>query len=232
MRGAIVKRVNQLRSIGGPFSWACAAIVAVGCGGPAYEYDSVVTGTVTVDGELAKTGTVTFHPVEQGRPAMGRVHSDGSYSLRTGQGDLSQVDGGTIASGEYLVTARIVGPSPEGAATAEGGPPKPGPSLIAAKYRDKETTDLRYTVKPGEQVIVLNLERPEPAAEVTTDEPADDSAPDGPTGDTATQEPPAENAPDGAAPRAVEPPAEEPAPSDDAVEEPAEKPATSETQAL
>jgi len=138
-----------------------------GCGGPAYEYDSVVTGTVTIDGELANSGTVAFHPVKEGRPAIGRIDSDGSYSLRTGQGDLKQVDGGTVMSGEYLVTANITAPSAEGAVVAEGGPPIPGPSLIASKYAQKSTTDLRFTVKPGPQVIVLNLERaePEPPAE-------------------------------------------------------------------
>ena len=142
-------------------------ITAQGCGGPAYEYDSVVTGTVTVDGDLAKSGTVAFHPVKEGRPAIGRIHPDGSYSLRTGQGDLTQVDGGTVMSGEYLVTVNITAPPAEGAVVAEGGPPIPGPSLIAAKYAQKSTTDLRFTVKPGPQVIVLNLERaePEPPAE-------------------------------------------------------------------
>lgn len=140
-----------------------------GCGGPAYEYDSIVTGTVTIDGELAKSGTVTFHPVDKGKPAIGRIHSDGSYSLRTGQGDLRQVDGGTVVPGEYLVTVSITGPPVEDETFAEGGPPRPGPSLIASKYAQKSTTDQRFTVKPGPQVIVLNLEGAEP------EPPADES---------------------------------------------------------
>jgi len=135
-----------------------------GCGGAAYEYDSIVTGTVTIDGELAKTGTVAFHPVGKGRPAIGRIHPDGSYSLRTGQGDLSQPDGGTVMSGDYLVTVNVNAPPAKGAVVGEGGPPIPGPSLIASKYAQKSTTDLRFTVKPGKQVIVLNLEGAEPAS--------------------------------------------------------------------
>jgi hypothetical protein len=153
--------------------WMASCIVgislaAMGCGGAAYEYDSVVTGTVTIDGNLANTGTVTFHPVKSGRPAMGRIHSDGSYSLRTGQGDLSQVDGGTVKSGEYLVTASITAPPAEGAVTGEGGPPIPGPSLVASKYRQRDTTDLRLTVKPGTQVITLDLEPAEADQESDT----------------------------------------------------------------
>ena len=154
-------------------------VTAHGCGGPAYEYDSVVTGTVTVDGELANSGTVTFHPVKEGRPAIGRIHPDGSYSLRTGQGDLKQEDGGTVMSGEYLVTVNITAPPAEGAVVAEGGPPIPGPSLIASKYAQKGTTELRFTVKPGPQVIVLNLEGPEP-------EPPADESPESPDREEAT----------------------------------------------
>jgi hypothetical protein len=132
-------------------------LLASGCGGPAYKYDAVVTGTVTIDGELAKSGTITFHPVSKGQAALGRINPDGSYSLRTGQGDLSNADGGTVSSGEYVVTASITTPAASGEAIREGGPPKPGPSLIDKKYATKDTTDLRYTVKPGEQVIVLEL---------------------------------------------------------------------------
>lgn len=145
-------------------------LLAAGCGGPAYEYDAVVTGTVTVDGELARSGTVTFHPAKKGPAATGRINPDGSYSLRTGQGDLSQADGGTVASGEYVVTASITAPRPSGEAIREGGPPKPGHSLIDKKYATKDTTDLRYTVKPGQQVIVLELKGAE--AEAATESAA------------------------------------------------------------
>jgi hypothetical protein len=138
-------------------------LIVVGCGGPAYEYDSIVTGTVTVDGELATAGTVTFHPVKDGIPAVGRIHPDGSYSLRTGQGNLRESDGGTVIPGEYLVTVSVTAPPVDGAVIGEGGPPIPGPSLISRRYAQKETTDLRLTVKAGPQVIVLNLDPAEPA---------------------------------------------------------------------
>jgi hypothetical protein len=174
-------------------------VVMPGCGGAAYEYDSFVSGTVTIDGNLANSGTVTFHPVKEGKAAIGRIHSDGSYSLRTGQGDLRQVDGGTLMPGEYLVTASITGPPTEGAVLAEGGPPIPGPSLIASKYAQKGTTDLRVTVKPGRQVIVLNLDPAEPqpadgeSAESPAAEAAVESEADGE--DTAAKTPPASSAP-------------------------------------
>lgn len=151
------------------FTYAALALfVAAGCGGPANKYDSVVTGTVTIDGELANSGTVTFHPTNGGKMAIGRIHPDGSFSLRTGQGDLRKVDGGTVEPGEYIVTVSINGPPVEGSQVIEGAPPIPGPSLVAAKYASQATSDLKRTVKEGSQVIILELERAEmaPPAEV------------------------------------------------------------------
>jgi hypothetical protein len=148
---------------------ALVLLVAAGCGGAANKYDAVVTGTVTVDGELAKSGIVTFHPVDEGNVAIGRIHPDGSYSLRTGQGDLQQVDGGTVEPGEYIVTVSVTAPPTAGARVGEGGPPIPGPSLVAAKYSSKDSSDLRRTVKAGPQVMILELE----AAEIVP--PADEA---------------------------------------------------------
>lgn len=147
-----------------------AVLVLAGCGGPAYKYDAVVTGRVTVDGELAKSGTVTFHPVSGGKIAIGRINADGSYSLRTGQGDLREVDGGTVVPGAYIVTVSITGPPVP--SVIEGAPPSAGPSLVASKYAMHDTSDLKRTVKSGEQVINLELEAAEPPPP-TADESAD-----------------------------------------------------------
>lgn len=144
---------------------ALGVMFAAGCNGPANKYDAVVTGTVTIDGELANNGTVTFHPIDDGKVAVGRIHPDGSYSLRTGQGDLNEVDGGTVVSGDYIVTVSVTGPSEPDARVGEGGPLIPGPSLVAAKYASQDTSDLKRTVKPGPQIFVLELEKAEPKVE-------------------------------------------------------------------
>lgn len=156
---------------------ATALLIVAGCGGAANEYDSVVTGTVTIDGDLAESGTVIFHPVEGGVPAIGRIHTDGSYSLRTGQGNLKEVDGGTVKSGDYVITVSINGPPVESEQKIEGAPPLPGPSLVAARYGSNETSDLKQTVKAGNQVIVLELEGAEPVIEEESQ--ADPSAEEG-----------------------------------------------------
>lgn len=159
-------------------------------------YNATVSGTVTIDGILAEAGTVTFHPVAGGQPAIGSIYSDGSYSLRSGQGDLSDPDGGGIASGGYVVTVAInAPPSAEEVVSDEadkvisvGGPPVPGPSLVAAKYRSKATSNLEHIVKPGANVFVLNLE-----AATSDDVAADDEEGNG------TEVVPAETEPTGEA---------------------------------
>jgi len=188
---------------------ALALIVAAGCSGAANEYDATVTGKVTVDGELAKSGTVTFHPVgDDGKAAIGLIHPDGSYSLRTGQGDLDEVDGGTVVSGDYIITVSVTGPPVDDVKFAEGGPPTPGPSLVATKYASKETSDLKRTVDPGGQVVNLELE----AAEIveSSDEAADSEGSDE-TAEAEPAAPPAEPTTDPATPPTEQSPSTEPA---------------------
>src|SRR4029077_12624390 len=181
---------------------------ALGCGGAAHTYDGVVTGTVTIGGELAKDGSITFHPVDkQGKIAAGRIYSDGSFSLRTGQGDLRQRDGGTVVPGEYVVTVAIQGTHAEGKTVGAGGPPVPGPSLVAAKYASAETSPLHYTVRAGENVFALDLDRAqsgdEPPSDVAQPPSADSMQPGNtqaaPTVDAANGSEPAHTAIDSGA---------------------------------
>jgi len=132
-------------------------LACLGCGGPSSSYDATVEGTVTVDGQLAKRGRVVFHPLDEGPVAYGNIFPNGSYSIRVGQGDLSDVDGGEVPSGDYIVTVVVNMPSSEGEAVSDGGPPKPAARVTAAKYADKATSDLRAAVKPGRNVVPLEL---------------------------------------------------------------------------
>ena len=169
---------NRIRSSLGSFARLFAVmIVGVlgGCYRPANEYDATVTGNVVVDGQLADRGTVTFHPVKGGPPAVGQILSDGSYSLRTGQGDLTKADGGTVPPGEYIVTVVVTGPPVE-VPELPGTPPKGGPRLMAAKYASTETSDLKLKVQPGENLFVLELEPVEPVEESSDESPSHDSS--------------------------------------------------------
>jgi hypothetical protein len=168
-----------------PIAGLVATLIAAaaGCTGPANEYESVVTGTVLVNGELARSGTITFLPQDkQGKIAIGRIYPDGSYSLRTGQGDLRESDGGTVVPGEYLVTFSIHGPSQENT-EAPGGPPISGPLLIDDKYTNGEASDLHRTVKPGENIFTFDLKAARPAEEESPESDPDAVSDDEPTSD-------------------------------------------------
>jgi hypothetical protein len=129
-------------------------VPCVGCGGA----DATVQGTVTIDGQLAPRGAVMFHPIDDGPTAYGTISENGTYVLRIGQGDRSDLDASQIHSGDYIVTAVVGTPPIRDEKLAEGEPPQPGPRLTAAKYANKDTSDLRVTVKPGTNVVPLELE--------------------------------------------------------------------------
>lgn len=151
---------------------ASICLLAVGCGAPA-QRDATVTGTVLIDGQLAENGTVTFHPVAGGPSASGGIRDDGSYSIRTGQGDLSTGDSGSLNSGEYKVTIVVRAPSSE--TNNNGAPPPAGPPLTASKYASQATTDLKRTVKPGENLFVFELDGVD--TQQASEDEADDAQP-------------------------------------------------------
>jgi hypothetical protein len=160
----LMKRVSSL---------GCLLVAAIiGCGGP----DATVQGTVTVGGEIAHQGTVQFHPVKGGPTAYGNIADNGSYSLRVGQGDLSDPNAGMVQSGEYIITVVVNMPSTRNQALGEAGPPEPGARLSAEKYATKESSNLHATVNPGANVVPLELDR---ATAEVNDEAVADGAVDG-----------------------------------------------------
>lgn len=84
--------------------------VLSGCSKSPYDL-APVTGTVSVDGQPLPDGQVMFAPratsgsAKAGKPALGNVRADGTFSLST----YSDGDGAVV--GEHLVT--LYGPAPE-----------------------------------------------------------------------------------------------------------------------
>ena len=125
---------------------AALSLFVSGCSGGG----GTVSGTVTLDGTPIQGGVVTFHPVGEGPSAIGAVKKDGTYEVTIGNQTA-------IPPGEYLVTVDY------GEATTSEpgpGPPKPPPvpkRITPDKYANKDTTDLRVTVKAGSNKIPLEL---------------------------------------------------------------------------
>lgn len=165
--------MTNFRHRSGNIAGTIALAALVGCGGASSKYDANVQGSVTIDDELAHGGSVTFTPLKKGPTAVGTIADDGSYSLRIGQGDVGSPDSSEIPAGEYVVTAMITGTPAPREPDAAAGPPPAGPKLIADKYGSRDTSDLKFEVKQGPNIIVLKLDGPwanPPAEEEAVDE--------------------------------------------------------------
>jgi hypothetical protein len=130
----------------------CWLLAITGCGGA---YDSTASGVVALDGKTVPRGIVSFHPVSGGPAAYAMIGEDGSYSIRTGR------ESG-LPAGEYEVSV-TANEASTAAQTLKGGPPPPGKAITPAWYRMKETSGLRFTVKPGKNEINLELTSQPPA---------------------------------------------------------------------
>jgi hypothetical protein len=134
--------------------WQVLLAACVGCS----DSGTTVQGTVTIDGQIARQGTVQFHPVEEGPTAYSTVSANGSYALRVGQGNLNDPNAGEVPPGEYIVTAVVNMPSVKDETSGGSHPPLPGARLTAEKYSSKDTSDLRVTIKAGQNIVPLDLE--------------------------------------------------------------------------
>jgi hypothetical protein len=141
----------------------------VGCG-DGKDQNAVVQGRVTIDGQLAEQGTVTFHPQGGGAIAYGTIHKDGSFAMQIGQGRVTNLDQSEIYPGKYIATVVINAPSTPDKEKGEGAPPIPGVRITSAKFSNKDTSGLNFTIKPGLNVIDIPVERatPEEIAALTT----------------------------------------------------------------
>lgn len=141
-----------------PYALLLAFATTLGCS-QGDQNDAAVQGNVTIDGVLASRGTVTFFPAKGGPVAVGQIHPDGSYSLRTGLNAGGSPDDAKIRPGQYVVTVMVTGePAAAELHKADGSPPIAGPRLTSIKYASKETSGLHFDIKPGLNMVALELE--------------------------------------------------------------------------
>ncbi len=98
----------RFRPVAALFVQATILLTLAGCGGDDFSLGKV-TGTVTCEGKPVTQGAVAFTPVATGsasmvgKPAMGRIGSDGAFELMT----YVQSDGAVI--GRHRVTVTFPG---------------------------------------------------------------------------------------------------------------------------
>ncbi len=136
-RTALVRAVGTMAAAGLMISGLA------GCGEKTYysvgEIHPVKGQILLPDGKPLSSGRVILVSTK-GQEFPGIVESDGRFSIKSGAGDGAP-------AGEYLV--RI---DPEASTAGSKGPAKKGLSSLPfpAKYADETTSDLKVTIKPGE----------------------------------------------------------------------------------
>ncbi len=137
-------------------------VLFVGCGNDGKIKTEYVDGIVTMNGEPLVLANVTFYPVDEakGREAYGSTDESGKYTLTT---DGGREEGGALP-GEYIVTVskRDV---PKLEPTGDPDPNKPvkpikvqqAPLMTPEKYNKKDSTDLKATVKEGDNKLDFEL---------------------------------------------------------------------------
>ncbi len=135
----------------------------VGCGGSNQEKTAPVTGTVTLQGTPVAKGNIVFYP-SNGRPGMGSIQSDGTYSLTT----FDQGDGALLGKHRVTITAtERVGGTPlptsfEDEVKQAGKTPLQAPGktvwLVPQEYSNRKTSKLQAEVVSGDNTHDFNLE--------------------------------------------------------------------------
>lgn len=122
-------------------------LMLAGCSEPPFE--STVSGVVTLDGSPIGPGMIQYVPVDRGHtPATGTIQVGGDYQLNT-----SNAAG--VQPGEYDVTVAVYD-HPK-LAPGERAPIGSSRLRTPEKYFSLDSTDLRFTVEPGENTIDIPL---------------------------------------------------------------------------
>jgi len=135
----------------------------IGCGGSNHEETAQVIGKVTYQGTPVTKGRIAFYPAE-GRPAMGTIQNDGTYSLTT----FEPGDGALLGNHRVTITAsESVGAAPaatslmdeiQQARKGQGVPPTKIIWLVPEKYSDRKNSKLQAEVVSGSNTHDFNLD--------------------------------------------------------------------------
>ncbi|MEW4452409.1 hypothetical protein AB1L30_06955 [Bremerella sp. JC817] len=123
-----------------------AGILTLGCGSSS-EIQPVTGKVLLSDGSPADTGVIKFRTVsDKGEEvkAFGQIQSDGSFQLTT----FEEGDGAILGEHEALLFLPAIG---------DGQRPMKTKSF-PTKYRNYETSGLKFNVGPGENDFVIRLE--------------------------------------------------------------------------
>jgi hypothetical protein len=164
--GLMLKVMNlQLHKTGSLFSLSVALLSAtlaalVGC--DSAQQVAKVAGEVTFNGNKISTGTVTFYPLQGGRPSTGTIRPDGSYVLSTfASGDGALPGDYKVSIEAKSVTGAVPAPKSLKEEIAQASVPASATTtvtwLVPQQYSSAESSGLTATVGSGPNQIDFNL---------------------------------------------------------------------------
>jgi hypothetical protein len=123
-----------------------AVTLLAGCGGPSGPVCAPVTGRVSFQGKPLAEAMVVLHriggDVQGNQKPMAYTDTDGAFALTT----FSHNDG--APPGDYAITIELRTPKLVGEETV-----RDGPNLLPPRFAKPESTDLKFTVVEGDNVI-------------------------------------------------------------------------------
>tara|TARA_R110002072_G_scaffold173600_1_gene328224 strand:- start:13508 stop:14029 length:522 start_codon:yes stop_codon:yes gene_type:complete len=122
--------------------FSLSLFMLAGCGGSDRPALAPASGIVKLDGEPVEGASVTYHPVEGGRPGSGTTDAQGRYTIKTFQ------DAPGAAVGDHIVTVmKISGP---GAFVIQGDAPATAPSSSTGESDGSDSLSEIPLIDPSE----------------------------------------------------------------------------------
>jgi hypothetical protein len=122
---------------------AFGALALAGCD----RFPAHVSGTVALDGQPLRQGTVAFHPTAGGVTVAATIDQHGRYTLQTGRET-------GLDTGEYRVTVTAISQPPGSGATAEE---IAAAFLTPRRYSDPATSGITRVVESGSTTFDIEL---------------------------------------------------------------------------
>ena len=125
------------------------AALSAGCSSPPEQKETVVTGTVTLNGEVLTMGEVVIESADGKTSGRGEIGADGTYRVPSAPLGKVRAAVRTSEHAQYAGNTRRVG----GKAITMGG--REGKYVpVPKRYEDTKTSGLEYDVTPDAKIDI------------------------------------------------------------------------------
>jgi hypothetical protein len=124
------------------------SILSAGCSSKTDQKETVVTGKVTLDGEVLTMGAVVFESVDGSASGQGEIGADGTYRVPSAPLGKVRAAVRTSTHAQYAADRKIGGKT----VTMGGREGKYVP--VPKRYESTKTSGLEYDLTPGATIDI------------------------------------------------------------------------------